>query len=84
MACTCRSVNEVICHGIPDERELQAGDICNGECHRYSATCWCPACSVLCFSPITFYFLFSSPISFLCFESSQYSPHYFLAFNSNL
>ena len=27
----CRSVNEVICHGIPDGRELQDGDICNGE-----------------------------------------------------
>ena len=29
--CT-RSVNEVICHGIPDCRELQDGDICNGMC----------------------------------------------------
>ena len=27
----CRSVNEVICHGIPDARELQDGDICNGK-----------------------------------------------------
>lgn len=25
----CTSVNEVICHGIPDARELQEGDICN-------------------------------------------------------
>ncbi len=25
-----RSVNEVICHGIPDGRELVNGDICNG------------------------------------------------------
>ncbi len=25
----CTSVNEVICHGIPDSRELQEGDICN-------------------------------------------------------
>ncbi len=25
----CSSVNEVICHGIPDDRELQEGDICN-------------------------------------------------------
>jgi methionyl aminopeptidase len=25
----CSSVNEVICHGIPDSRELQDGDICN-------------------------------------------------------
>jgi methionyl aminopeptidase len=25
----CTSVNEVICHGIPDTRELAAGDICN-------------------------------------------------------
>jgi methionyl aminopeptidase len=25
----CTSVNEVICHGIPDMRPLQAGDICN-------------------------------------------------------
>ena len=25
----CTSVNEVICHGIPDSRELQDGDICN-------------------------------------------------------
>ena len=27
----CTSVNEVICHGIPDLRELQDGDICNSE-----------------------------------------------------
>ena len=25
----CTSVNEVICHGIPDSRPLQNGDICN-------------------------------------------------------
>ncbi len=25
----CTSVNEVICHGIPDSRPLQEGDICN-------------------------------------------------------
>jgi methionyl aminopeptidase len=25
----CTSVNEVICHGIPDERKLEDGDICN-------------------------------------------------------
>lgn len=25
----CSSVNEVICHGIPDRRPLQDGDICN-------------------------------------------------------
>eukprot|EP01121_Diplochlamys_sp_Union-15-3_P003641 TRINITY_DN13583_c0_g1_i1.p1 TRINITY_DN13583_c0_g1~~TRINITY_DN13583_c0_g1_i1.p1 ORF type:complete len:229 (+),score=33.21 TRINITY_DN13583_c0_g1_i1:496-1182(+) len=25
----CTSLNEVICHGIPDSRELQDGDICN-------------------------------------------------------
>lgn len=25
----CTSVNEVICHGIPDARELQSGDIVN-------------------------------------------------------
>ena len=24
-------MNEVICHGIPDGRELEDGDICNGE-----------------------------------------------------
>ena len=26
---TRRSVNEVICHGIPDQRKLQDGDIIN-------------------------------------------------------
>ncbi len=26
---SCTSVNEVICHGIPDSRPLQDGDICN-------------------------------------------------------
>uniref|UniRef100_A0A914S8Q8 Methionine aminopeptidase n=1 Tax=Parascaris equorum TaxID=6256 RepID=A0A914S8Q8_PAREQ len=26
----CTSVNEVICHGIPDLRPLENGDICNG------------------------------------------------------
>jgi len=25
----CTSVNEVVCHGIPDSRELEDGDICN-------------------------------------------------------
>lgn len=25
------SINEVICHGIPDKRPLQNGDICNGK-----------------------------------------------------
>lgn len=25
----CTSVNEVICHGIPDDRQLRDGDICN-------------------------------------------------------
>ncbi|CAM9579035.1 unnamed protein product [Chrysoparadoxa australica] len=25
----CTSVNEAICHGIPDNRELESGDICN-------------------------------------------------------
>ena len=25
----CTSVNEVICHGVPDTYELQDGDICN-------------------------------------------------------
>ena len=29
----CTSVNEVICHGIPDLRPLQNGDICN--CKHY-------------------------------------------------
>ncbi|KAK9299198.1 hypothetical protein QLX08_007709 [Tetragonisca angustula] len=28
-ASCCTSVNEVICHGIPDTRSLQDGDICN-------------------------------------------------------
>lgn len=28
----CTSVNEVICHGIPDRRPLQDGDILNGVC----------------------------------------------------
>lgn len=27
----CTSVNEVICHGIPDMRPLADGDVCNGE-----------------------------------------------------
>lgn len=29
---SCTSVNEVICHGIPDRRSLQEGDILNGSC----------------------------------------------------
>lgn len=28
-ACSCISVNEVVCHGIPDDRELAEGDIVN-------------------------------------------------------
>ena len=34
----CTSVNEVICHGIPDTRPLQNGDLCNIDVtvyHRY-------------------------------------------------
>ena len=31
----CTSVNEVICHGIPDDRELQAGDILNIDVTAY-------------------------------------------------
>lgn len=27
----CTSINEVICHGIPDLRPLKDGDICNGK-----------------------------------------------------
>ena len=29
-----RSVNEVICHGIPDKYPLKEGDIVNGTSHR--------------------------------------------------
>jgi methionyl aminopeptidase len=31
----CTSVNEVICHGIPDDRPLQDGDICNVDITAY-------------------------------------------------
>jgi methionyl aminopeptidase len=31
----CTSVNEVICHGIPDQYELQDGDICNIDVSLY-------------------------------------------------
>jgi methionyl aminopeptidase len=31
----CSSVNEVICHGIPDSRPLQSGDICNVDITAY-------------------------------------------------
>lgn len=31
----CTSVNEVICHGIPDARELQSGDIINVDVTAY-------------------------------------------------
>jgi len=31
----CTSVNEVICHGIPDDRPLQEGDICNVDVTLY-------------------------------------------------
>ncbi|WP_134773561.1 type I methionyl aminopeptidase [Ornithinimicrobium flavum] len=31
----CTSVNEVVCHGIPDDRELQDGDICNIDVTAY-------------------------------------------------
>lgn len=31
----CTSVNECICHGIPDSRELQDGDICNIDITAY-------------------------------------------------
>ncbi len=31
----CTSVNEVICHGIPDDRPLEDGDICNVDITAY-------------------------------------------------
>jgi methionyl aminopeptidase len=31
----CTSVNEVICHGIPDSRRLESGDICNIDITAY-------------------------------------------------
>lgn len=31
----CTSVNEVLCHGIPDDRELQSGDIVNLDVSAY-------------------------------------------------
>ncbi len=31
----CTSVNEVICHGIPDDRRLEEGDICNVDITAY-------------------------------------------------
>ena len=31
----CTSINEVICHGIPDDRELRDGDICNIDITAY-------------------------------------------------
>ncbi|MFX0539385.1 type I methionyl aminopeptidase [Ornithinimicrobium sp. Y1847] len=31
----CSSVNEVVCHGIPDDRELRDGDICNIDITAY-------------------------------------------------
>ena len=31
----CSSINETICHGIPDARELQEGDICNVDISVY-------------------------------------------------
>lgn len=31
----CTSINEVICHGIPDDRELREGDICNIDITAY-------------------------------------------------
>ncbi|MFK5689841.1 type I methionyl aminopeptidase [Ornithinimicrobium sp. LYQ92] len=31
----CTSVNEVVCHGIPDDRELREGDICNIDITAY-------------------------------------------------
>ena len=38
-----RSVNEVICHGIPDQRKLQEGDIVNIGEYTHSAA-WLIAC----------------------------------------
>jgi len=29
---TCTSINEVVCHGIPDDRPLRSGDIINVDC----------------------------------------------------
>ncbi len=39
----CTSVNEIICHGIPDTRELQEGDIVNIDVttYVYIHNMWC-------------------------------------------
>ena len=34
-----RSINEVICHGIPDGRPLEDGDICNGWWFEFAFCC---------------------------------------------
>lgn len=43
----CTSVNECICHGIPDARKLADGDIINIDVTVYLNVrfCWCP-CSI--------------------------------------
>ena len=33
----CSSLNEVICHGIPDARELVSGDLCNIDVSIYTS-----------------------------------------------
>lgn len=35
----CTSINEVICHGVPDQRELQSGDILNIDVTAYYQGC---------------------------------------------
>lgn len=36
----CTSINEVICHGIPDMRPLQNGDICNSKWNNLKTFSW--------------------------------------------
>jgi hypothetical protein len=48
----CTSVNNVICHGIPDTRILQDGDIVNVDvscCRLCVSVCAVCLCCVLCF-----------------------------------
>lgn len=69
----CTSVNEVVCHGIPDSRPLQDGDIINIDvtvyldvrqdlaCPHLPSSCQVATCCLACIACVALIYLFHDP-----------------------
>ncbi len=65
----CTSVNEVICHGIPDKRPLQEGDIVNIDVSVYHNGVHSDLNETYPVGKVEFFFfqfLFARPLALLC------------------